>query len=132
MYTRHDEVPVFEHQDGTIDALYYNTVQTSLKRLGKEIRLSIPKLRSLDLILQSDAWIVVDNALNDVPIAVWTQFEASKREALHHPVKCQLRLFHANANIIIERVLEAMKLLLGERLNGGEILRTVINFPDRD
>ena len=132
MYTRHDEVPVFEYQDGTVDALYYNTVQTSLKRLGKEIRLSIPKLRSLDLILQSDAWIEVDSALNDVPIAVWTQFESDNREALHHPVKCQLRLFHANANIIINRVLEAMELLLGERLNEGDISHTVINFPEKE
>ena len=55
MYTRHDEVPVFEYRDGVIDAVHYNTVQTAFKKLGDEIRLQIPGLKTLDLILQRDA-----------------------------------------------------------------------------
>jgi len=131
MYTRHDEVPVYEYQEGIINAVNYNTVQTALKRLDSEIRLTIPKLKTLDLILQKDAWIVVDRALNDVPIAAWTNFEIAQRDALHQPVHCQLRLFHANGAIITNRVLEAMELLLGERLNETENRNKVINFPDR-
>jgi hypothetical protein len=132
MYNRHDEVPVFEYRDGVIDAVHYNTVQTAFKRLGEEIRLSIPKLKTLDLILQRDAWIVVDRALNDVPVAAWTNFDTERRDALHTPIHCQLRLYHANGGIIIKRVLEAMELLLGERLSELETSHTVINFPDRE
>ena len=132
MYTRHDEVPVFEYRDGVINAVHYNTVQTAFKRLGDEIRLAIPKLKTLDLILQRDAWIVVDRAFNDVPVAAWTNFDTARREALHAPVHCQLRLFHANGGMIIKRVLEAMELLLGERLSELESSHQVINFPERE
>lgn len=132
MYTRHEEVPVYEYRDGVIAAVHYNTVQTAFKRLGEEIRLSIPKLKTLDLILQRDAWVVVDRVFNDIPIAAWTNFDVERRAALHTPVHCQLRLFHANAGIITKRVLEAMELLLGERLSALDTSHQVIAFPDKE
>lgn len=132
MYTRHDEVPVYEYRDGVIEAVHYNTVQTAFKRLGDEIRLSIPKLKTLDLILQRDAWVVVDRALHDIPVAAWTNFDVERRDALHTPVHCQLRLYHANGGIIIKRVLEAMELLLGEQLSELEESHKVLSFPERN
>jgi hypothetical protein len=132
MYTRHDEVPVYEYRDGMVDAHYYNRVQTAFKRLGREIRLAIPGLKTLELILQPDAWIVVDSALNDVPIVAWTNFDSARREALHAPLHCQIRLFHAHGGVIKKRVLEAMELLLGERLNELETTHKVIDFPGRE
>jgi hypothetical protein len=132
MYTRHNEVPVYEYQAGVIDALYYNRVQTAFKRLGQGLRLAIPQLRTLDLILQQDAWIIVDNALNDLPIAAWTDFETIERDALHTPINCQLRLFHSNASVIIKRVLEAMEALLEQQLNVTEGAHHVICFPHRE
>lgn len=132
MYRRHDEVPVFEYRDSVIDAHYYNTVQTAFKRLGEEIRLDIPKLKTLDLILQRDAWIVVDRAFNDIPIAAWTNFDMERRSALHTPLHCQLRLYHANGGIIIKRVLEAMELLLGERLSELAGAHKVLPFRTRE
>lgn len=132
MYTRHDEVPVYEYRDGLISAVHYNTVQTAFKRLGKELRLAIPGLKTLDLILQRDAWIVVDRAFGDLPVAAWTNFDVERRAALHTPVHCQLRLYHANAGIIIKRVLEAMEMLLGERFNELEDTHDVITFPLRE
>ncbi|MCW8826843.1 MAG: hypothetical protein OQK78_10520 [Gammaproteobacteria bacterium] len=131
MYRRHDEVPVYQYRQGAVQSVHYNTVQTAFKRLGDEIRLSIPRLRTLDLILQHDAWIVVDNALGDLPIAAWTEFRSAQRDALHTPVDCQIRLFHANGNLIINHVLEAMELLLGERLNAVETTHSVIHFPEK-
>ncbi len=131
MYRRHDEVPVYEYRDGVIEAVHYNTVQTAFKRLGEEVRLAIPGLKTLELVLQRDAWIVVDRALNDVPVAAWTNFDNERRDALHTPIHCQLRLYHANAGIIIKRVLEAMELLLGERLNELETSHRVLPFPGR-
>jgi hypothetical protein len=116
MYKRLDDMPVYEHRDSSVDANYYNHVTVALKRLGEEIRFPIPKLRHLDLILQQDAWIIVDRALNDVPVAAWTKFLTANRDNLHKAVKCDLNLYHANADLILNRTLEAMELLLGEEL----------------
>lgn len=116
LYTRHDEVPQLGSRAGKVDALYYNHVQTALKHLGNQIRLRIPKLKHLDLILQKDAWIVVDITLNDIPVVAWTNFEIAGRSSLHEPIKCEIRFFHFAASMILNRTLEAMELMLGEEL----------------
>ena len=122
MYTRHIEVTVLSSRAGKVDALYYNHVQTALKRLrdthqgDSQIRLVIPVLKHLDLILQKDAWIIVDRVLNDYPIAAWTTFQTEHRDSLHEPITCEIRLFHYAANMILKRTLEAMETLLGEAL----------------
>ena len=87
-----------------------------MKQLGKQVRFRIPRLKHLDLILQKDAWIVVDRALYDYPIVAWTEFETKHRENLHEPIKCKIRYFHANATMIKSRTLEAMEMLLSEEL----------------
>ncbi|MGM0595036.1 MAG: hypothetical protein ACQETD_10910 [Pseudomonadota bacterium] len=131
MYTRHDEVPVFEYRDGVLDALYFNHVQVALNRRGESLRLTLPRLKTLDLILQRDAWIIVDRALNDVPVAAWANFDTGHRDALHTPVRCQIRLYHASAGILLKRVLEAMELLLGEEMELDDS-HQVVRFPGRE
>ena len=116
LYTRHDELPQLSARAGKVDALYYNHVQTALKQLGNQIRLTIPKLKHLDLIIQKDAWIIVDTVLNDVPVVAWTNFEIKGRESLHEPIQCEIRFFHYAASMILNRTLEAMELMLGEEL----------------
>lgn len=111
-------------------ALYYNHVQTALKSLGPQIRLKIPKLKHLDLIIQKDAWIIVDTVLNDYPVLAWTNFETEHRDNLHEPIQCEIRFFHFAASMVINRTLEAMELMLREQL--AELLpddsTTVIPF----
>ena len=114
MYTRHLEVPVYSSFEGSVHAIHYNHVVATLKRTHNDVRLAIPRLRTLDLILQPDAWILVDRSLNDIPVVAWSDFDTASRDNLHQPVSCQVRLFHAHGNIVMERVLEAMELLLGE------------------
>lgn len=116
MYHRHEEVPVFEYRDSEIDANHFNHVQVALKRLGNEIHLPLPRLKTLELILQKNAWIIVDRAFYDVPIAAWTDFQLIPRGDLYRPIRCRIRLYHANAGIILDRALDAMELMLGERL----------------
>ena len=134
MYKRLDEVPVFEHLQGSINANHYNHVQLALKRLGEEIRLPIPKLKLLDLILQKQAWIIVDRVHNDVPVAAWTDFETGHRDNLHEPINCNLKLYHANAPLVLDRTLEAMELMLGEELAEmlPDDLSDVIDFRKND
>lgn len=116
MYTRHNEVPQLSSGPGEVNALYYNHVQTALKKLNNKIRLRIPTLKHLDLILQKDAWVIVDRVLNDVPVAAWTNFDTEDRNSLHEPIQCEIRYFHYAASMILDRTLEAMELMLGELL----------------
>jgi hypothetical protein len=116
MYTRLENVPVYEFREGTVDARHYNHVQIALKRLGNSIRFRIPKLKHLDLILEPEAWVIVDRVLNDVPVAAWTRFSRQHRDNLSEPVTCRIQLYHANAALILERTLAAMDTLLGEQL----------------
>lgn len=134
MYTRHDEVPVYEFRDGMLDATHYNHVHVALNRLGESLRLDLPGLKTLDLILQRDAWIVVDRAFNDIPVVAWTDFDIERRSELHMPVHCHIRLYHANAGIILKRVLEAMELLLGEKLDESsrEEMAKIIPFKSTE
>lgn len=117
MYRRLDEVPVYEYRDGKLPAHYYNDVQIALKRLGEDIRFAIPRLKHLDLILQPDAWIIVDRVLNDIPVVAWTDFNIVQRNSLHEPISCQIRLYHAHGMMVMNRTLEAMEMVLGEMLD---------------
>ena len=137
LYTRHNEVPILREHESKVDANYYNHVQVALNRLGEQIRFRIPRLKHLDLILQKDAWIVVDRVLNDYPIVTWTDFAVEHRDSLHEPIKCNIRYFHAAATMIKARTLEAMDMLLGEELadkiSNNELEdTTVLPFRSKD
>ncbi len=115
-YTRHNEITILGSWPGNIDANYFNQAQTALKRLEKQIRFKIPNLNHLDLILQDDAWVVVDRVLNDMPVAAWTDFQTEGRDNLHAPIACEVRIYHFAARAIIERTLEAMEDILRQSL----------------
>jgi hypothetical protein len=131
VYNRHNEIMMLEKRPAEqVLATHYNHVQRALKKLGTEIRLQIPKLKHLDLILQKNAWIVVDRVLNDLPIVCWTEFEVQHRNNLHEPIHCELRLYHYAAEMILGRTLEAMELMLGESLVSDTEQISVIPFPE--
>lgn len=130
MYTRHNEVPVLASWPDQIAALYYNVVRRALMRGPAAIRLALPGLKTLDLIVQADAWIIVDRAFNDVPVAAWTDFQAPDDRALHEPVACTLRYYHAHASMITAQVLEQMDALLLDQLNDGDETHQVFSFPE--
>ncbi|MDH5599850.1 MAG: hypothetical protein OEY78_00970 [Gammaproteobacteria bacterium] len=115
-YTRHNEVPLLHNRAGKMDALYFNHVQTALKKLGPQIRLRIPKLKHLELIIQRDVWVVVDLALSEFPILCWTNFQTEHRDNLHQPIGCEVRYFHYGASMIYNKTIEGMELMLGELL----------------
>lgn len=117
MRSRLDDIPVFEIRQLSMRAEDYNLVQIALKRLGTPLRIELPGLRTLDLVLEKDAWIVIDRSLNDIPVLAWVDFQTSHRQNLHGPVSCERRTYHTHALIIIDKVIEAMHLILGERLS---------------
>ena len=116
VYTRHNEVPVLNSKPGEVDAHYYNVAKIALKRIGEQVRFKIPALNHLDLIIQEDAWIVVDRVLHDMPVACWTDFQFEGRDNLHEPVSCEIRIFHFAARTILETTLDAMEELLRESI----------------
>lgn len=117
MKSRLEDLPTFETCQATVKAHHYNLVQVALKRLGEPQRFNLPKLRNLDLHLEKEAWIVVDKSLNDIPVMAWIDFDISHRTALHEDIACTLKIYHSHASILIEKVMEAMSLLLGEQLD---------------
>jgi len=117
MKSKLEDLPSFETRRETVKAIHYNLVQVALKRLGSPLRFALPRLRSLDLHLEQDAWIVVDKSLNDIPVMAWIDFDTSKRDNLHEDIPCILKIYHSHAGILIEKVMEAMTLLLGEQLD---------------
>lgn len=132
MYTRHDEIPVLSHWSDHVEARHYNIVQRALKRMGPTIRLNLPGLKTLDLILQPDAWIIVDRAFNDVPVAAWSDFRPKKDRGLHEEVSCVLKYFHAHAALITQSVLALMDALLKDQLSDGDDTHQVLSFPKTD
>jgi hypothetical protein len=116
MRSRLDDLPVFEIRQVSIRAEDYNLVHIALKRLPNPLRFELPRLRTLDLILEKDAWIVVDRSLNDIPVLAWLDFQVAHRQTLHEPVACERRTYHTHALIIVDKVIEAMHLILGERM----------------
>lgn len=116
LYTRHDEILILNSRPGEIEAHYFNQAHTALKRIGRQIRFKIPTLNHLDLIVQDDAWIIVDRVLNDVPVVAWTDFQLEGRDSLHEPISCEIRLYHFAARMVLKTTLDAMEEILGQTL----------------
>ena len=115
-YTRHNEIQFLDSHQDSIEAKYFNLAQTALKRSKEPIRFRIPGLNHLDLLIQPDAWIIVDRVLNDMPIVAWSGFNTEGRDNLHNPVSCEVRLYHFAARMVLNRTLNAMQEILGQTL----------------
>ena len=116
MSSRLDNIPVYEQSETAVPAADYNRVQIAFKRLGEPIEIPLTGLRRLELILDRDAWVVVDHDTNDIPIFAWTDFQAEGRSALHESVPCRLKTYHMHAKVILERVREFMEQELAARI----------------
>ena len=116
MKARLDQIPVYEKGQIQVSANLYNLARIALKRLGDPVRFELPRLRTLDFVLEEDAWIVVDRSLNDIPVIAWVNFKTQHRSNLHEPIACERRSYHAHAAMITDKTIEAMQLILGEQL----------------
>lgn len=119
-YRRHNELPVLDIRQTTVEAVYFNRVCVALRRRAAPPRIAIPGLKTLDLLLLDDAWVVVDRVFKDLPVVAWSDFEADCRDNLHDPVSCKIRLYHAHASLILDQVLRTLDRVLGEHLEAQE------------
>jgi len=114
--SRLNELPILKSRPIAVEAERYNRVRLALRRLDNPLRLELPKLRSLDFILEDHLWAIVDRDLNDIPVVAWTDF--AQRTALHRPVSCTLRYYHAHADAVIDKALLKLDQILNARLTG--------------
>ena len=116
MKSRLDELPRYSSRACVLPAATYNRIRLGLLRLGCPLRSALPGMRTLEMVLEHDAWICVDSGLNDYPILAWVEFQSAGRSALHEPVPCRLFTYHAHAELIEPQVLEKIQAVLGHRL----------------
>lgn len=107
MKSRMDEVPALWVFPATVDAQHYNRVRRALLHVAEPIRFRLKQLRDLDVLLGSEAWLCVDRTNNDLPVIAWTRFE-TQRDALHTPVKCELRYYHSHAAMVVNTLLDEL------------------------
>ena len=116
MRSRLDEVPVLKTLRAEVPAAHFNRLRLAVLRLGEPLRLELPKLRHLDLLVAREVWICVDRMLYDLPVVAWTDFEEQGRAALHEPVVCTVRIFHAHADVVMPAVFSEAERVLRKRL----------------
>ncbi|BAU49998.1 hypothetical protein SVA_3462 [Sulfurifustis variabilis] len=120
MSDRLRDLPAYHVVSDTIEAQRFNQVRLALRRVGNPLRFELGGLRGLDLSLEDEAWVCVDRTLNDMPVLAWLGFATAARAGLHLPVACELRYYHAHADMIRARVLALMDDVLDARLRAAE------------
>lgn len=135
LYSRHHEVQPLEiRRNRIVEARQYNQVQIGLKTLQPQIRFQIPRLKHMDLILQKEAWIVVDRVLNDMPVLAWMHFQVSQRDNLHKPIHCEVYTWHFLAGMLMTRTLETLNAMMQAKLEDPYQHHTepqILRFPGR-
>ena len=99
-----------------IEASCFNHVRLALNRFGKPLRFPLPGHRGLEMILDDHLWLCVDSVQGDMPVLAFNAFNTTERDGLHQAVRCELRLYHIHAGLIMSTALERMDQALAERL----------------
>lgn len=100
-----------------IQASDYNEVRMGLLRIANPLRIELNELRCVDCLLDDYAWVCVDQCHNDLPLLAWVAFETHNRSALNEPVRCELRIYHRHAGLIMGPALEALDHAITDRLD---------------
>lgn len=111
-----DDPPPLRVMPKTIPATCYNRVRLALIRLGKPLRIDLPRHRGLEMVLADDAWRCVDSLSEDQLILAWRAFASGGRDNLTEPVACELFLYHHCAGLVMGSALSAMEEALDARL----------------
>ncbi len=109
-------VPVFAARQDQVPAVLYNLWRRARMRLGSPVELPLRGLKEMSLVLEHDAWVVVDRNRGEVPVLAWVDFRPPPDRALHEPVPCTLNYYHYLASGLRARVLDRMQDALEHRL----------------
>ena len=117
MKTRLENLPRYQTEHTVVEAPLLNLIKLALIRIKSPLRLSISSLKNIDVILEHEYWACIDSSLNDIPVLAWTDFQTSARSDLHTPIDCKLYSFHAQADLIINTVINDIQSQLKSRLS---------------
>ncbi len=117
MKSQLNDIPRYSSDKIEIDADTYNCIRIALLRIGKQIRFSLPGLRTLEMCLDEETWICVDHDQNDIPIIAWLNFTTEHRENLHQPIVCEVYYYHTHATTVEERVLNLTVDILDKKMH---------------
>ncbi len=116
MTTRITDMPVMVSRPASVEASVYNLWRRSRLKLGPYTRLPMEGLPQIVLILDEDAWVVVNERQYDLPILAWVDFQDEHRDNLHKPIACTLNYYHYMASSVRAKVLARMAAALDEAL----------------
>ena len=105
MMSRIHDMQAYETQVIKIDALVYNLWRRVRLHVDLPARLKLPALKSMELILEKDHWVMVDSRHDDLPMIAWLLFQDVGRSSLHTPVACTVKYYHFMASQFYEKAL---------------------------
>lgn len=131
MKTRIDDLPIMEQRTVQIDASQYNKIRLGLLRLGAPHRIRLEGMRSLDMLLDQEEWVIVDRDMDDLPVIAWRYFESGKRDALNAPISCTELSFHIYARMVKNQAIEMIAQYMDEHVHEHpqQKLATVSDIP---
>ncbi len=116
MRTRIHDVPACFVETVDVSAKRYNLIQLALNRLDGPLRFPLIGLRNLDILLDRDVWACVDRSVLDLPVAAWNQFDTHDRIDLQADVRCELRHYQVNTDILLPYMWMTLESILRGRL----------------
>ena len=116
MGQRIDHLPLFAQRDDQVPAGHYNLWRRARIHLGMPQRIRLTGLKEMELILEHDAWVVVDRNRGEVPVLAWTDFAPPSSRGLHEPVSCHLNFYHFLATSLRQPALDFLFSELYRRL----------------
>lgn len=110
------DIPPLWTRPKVIEASCFNRVRLALHRLGRPLRIVLPRHRGLEITLDNRTWLCVDSLRGDLPVLAWSHFEIQNRTALDEPVLCSVQFYHSHAALVSGSVLTELDEVLVRRL----------------
>ena len=114
--TRIDKLLVYASRPCLMEAELFNLWRRACLHLTMPMRIPLTGLKQMLLIVEEDAWVVVDEVQYDLPILAWVDFDSQHRDNLHKQVPCTLNYYHFMASSLRGKVLVLLKEAFEEKL----------------
>ena len=105
MTTRIHDMQAYGVHATNMDAVTFNLWRRVRLHLNLPARMALPALKSMELVLEDDCWVLVDAQHYELPMIAWLNFQDEGRSSLHTPVECTENYYHHMATQFRERVL---------------------------
>jgi len=106
--SRIHDMPVYASRDDEVDAALYNLWRRARLHLQLPLRIELLPSKQMALIVEQDAWAVVDQNQYDLPMLAWVDFQDQDRSSLHTPVSCTLNYYHYMASRLRGKALQRL------------------------